>query len=83
MNGFENELPGVHSGDAVGDSHKKLLIVLSNIGYCKDELCHGLYDKYKHIWLRYVSNITSSLSKKTLNSLSFGSLKVANSYLII
>ncbi|ONK55243.1 uncharacterized protein A4U43_UnF5970 [Asparagus officinalis] len=52
MNGFESELPGVHSGGAVGDSHKKLLIVLSNIGYCKDELCHSLYNKYKHIWLR-------------------------------
>jgi len=66
MNGFESELPGVHSGGAVGDSHKKLLIVLSNIGYCKDELCHGLYNKYKHIWLRYVMRITSSIKEDSL-----------------
>ncbi|CAL9193176.1 unnamed protein product [Musa hybrid cultivar] len=38
---------------AASDFHKKLLIVLSNIGYCKDELSHGLYSRYKHIWLQY------------------------------
>ncbi|QCE08004.1 Exocyst complex component EXOC2/Sec5 [Vigna unguiculata] len=38
-----------HGG--VTDPHQKLLIVLSNIGYCKDELSYELYNKYKHIWL--------------------------------
>ncbi|MQL93081.1 hypothetical protein Taro_025719 [Colocasia esculenta] len=50
------------SGRAVSDSHKRLLIVLSNIGYCKDELCNELYKKYKHLWLqsRYDSTLTIS-----------------------
>lgn len=33
-----------------GDLHKKLLVVLSNIGYCKAELSDELYNKYRHIW---------------------------------
>lgn len=48
---YEGELHGFHSGGAVADSHKRLLIVLSNIGYCKDELAGGLYTKYMHIWM--------------------------------
>ncbi|KAJ6817742.1 exocyst complex component SEC5A-like [Iris pallida] len=52
LHGVARELPGVHSGGSVADSHKKLLIVLSNIGYCKKELSDGLYNKYKHIWLQ-------------------------------
>ncbi|KAL6129593.1 hypothetical protein ACLB2K_072943 [Fragaria x ananassa] len=38
-------------GSVVGP-HQKLLIVLSNIGYCKDELSYELYNNYKHIWLQ-------------------------------
>ncbi|XP_008784153.2 exocyst complex component SEC5A-like isoform X2 [Phoenix dactylifera] len=58
QNGYVDGLDGESSsirvgGDAAADSHRKLLIVLSNIGYCKDELSHSLYDKYKHIWLQY------------------------------
>lgn len=37
---------------SIVDPHQQLLMVLSNIGYCKDELCHELYNKYKHIWSR-------------------------------
>ncbi|XAR49648.1 hypothetical protein NMG60_11032913 [Bertholletia excelsa] len=40
-------LPG-----SVIDPHEQLLMVLSNIGYCKDELSHQLYNKYKHVWLQ-------------------------------
>lgn len=54
-NGVDGELSSLPGGSAV-DSHKKLLIVLSNIGFCKNELSHGLYDKYKHIWLQYRDN---------------------------
>ncbi|KAL0391817.1 UNVERIFIED_CONTAM: Exocyst complex component SEC5B [Sesamum radiatum] len=36
---------------SIVDPHLKLLMVLSNIGYCRDELAHELYGKYKHIWL--------------------------------
>lgn len=42
-----SDLPG-----SVVDPHQRLLIVLSNIGYCKDELASELYNKYKHIWLQ-------------------------------
>ncbi|KAL3634813.1 hypothetical protein CASFOL_021867 [Castilleja foliolosa] len=34
------------------DPHQQLLIVLSNVGYCKDELSYELYRKYKSIWLQ-------------------------------
>ncbi|XAR62472.1 hypothetical protein NMG60_11017230 [Bertholletia excelsa] len=40
-------LPG-----SVTDPHQQLLMVLSNIGYCKDELSTELYNKYQHIWLQ-------------------------------
>ncbi|XP_048499884.1 exocyst complex component SEC5A isoform X2 [Beta vulgaris subsp. vulgaris] len=54
-------LPNGHSDEAlersldlppgsVVDPHQQLLMVLSNVGYCKDELCYELYNKYKHIW---------------------------------
>ncbi|KAK9134469.1 hypothetical protein Syun_013799 [Stephania yunnanensis] len=55
QNGFSRKLDGescgLHPGSIVSDPHQKLLIVLSNIGYCKDELSKEMYNKYKHIWL--------------------------------
>ncbi|RDX77326.1 Exocyst complex component SEC5A [Mucuna pruriens] len=45
----ENAPSDLHGG--VTDPHQQLLIVLSNIGYCKDELSYELYAKYRHIWL--------------------------------
>ncbi|KAK6940026.1 Exocyst complex component EXOC2/Sec5, N-terminal domain [Dillenia turbinata] len=42
-----SDLPG-----SVSDPHQRLLIVLSNIGFCKDELSYELFNKYKHIWLQ-------------------------------
>lgn len=60
----ENTPSDLHGG--VADPHQKLLIVLSNIGYCKDELSYELYNKYKHIWLhsRYFVLILPLLYKK-------------------
>nr|XP_027092705.1 exocyst complex component SEC5A-like [Coffea arabica] len=54
VNGYSSEfqeksfdpLPG-----SVTDAHQQLLMVLSNIGYCKDELARELHVKYKQIWL--------------------------------
>ncbi|KAL4377928.1 hypothetical protein GQ457_02G025680 [Hibiscus cannabinus] len=43
---LSSDLPG-----SIVDPHQRLLIVLSNIGYCKDELSSELYNKYKCIWL--------------------------------
>ncbi|KAH9757553.1 exocyst complex component SEC5A [Citrus sinensis] len=42
-----SDIPG-----SVVDPHQRLLIVISNIGYCKDELSSELYNKYKDIWLQ-------------------------------
>ncbi|PIA41110.1 hypothetical protein AQUCO_02300128v1 [Aquilegia coerulea] len=54
QNGYSEEPEGttcgLHPGSVISDPHQKLLIVLSNIGYCKDELSSELYNKYKHIW---------------------------------
>ncbi|OIW06565.1 hypothetical protein TanjilG_03959 [Lupinus angustifolius] len=52
-NGYAHELEENAPTDLQGgvtDPHQQLLIVLSNIGYCKDELSYELYDKYRHIW---------------------------------
>ncbi|GMP46414.1 hypothetical protein CsSME_00014589 [Camellia sinensis var. sinensis] len=54
-NGYSHELQGSLSDPLPGsvvDPHQQLLLVLSNIGYCKDELSHELYYKYRHIWLQ-------------------------------
>lgn len=50
--GLESDMASNGFGEGAGDTHRKLLIVLSNIGYCKEELSCELYGKYKHIWLR-------------------------------
>ncbi|XP_022143633.1 exocyst complex component SEC5A-like [Momordica charantia] len=54
QNGFSHVLQEKLLSDVPGsivNPHQQLLIVLSNIGYCKDELSCELYSKYKHIWL--------------------------------
>ncbi|KAK9757410.1 hypothetical protein RND81_01G161000 [Saponaria officinalis] len=53
LNGHSYENPESSSDLSPGsviDPHQRLLMVLSNVGYCKDELCYELYNKYKHIW---------------------------------
>lgn len=56
QNGYANGTSRETSDITDGDLHKKLLIVLSNIGYCKAELSDELYSKYRHIWslVRYM-----------------------------
>ncbi|CAK7346787.1 unnamed protein product [Dovyalis caffra] len=49
--GSEEKLSSNLQGIVV-DSHQQLLLVLSNIGYCKDELSYELFNKYKTIWLQ-------------------------------
>ncbi|KAJ1424917.1 Cullin repeat-like-containing domain superfamily [Sesbania bispinosa] len=51
-NGYTHELEENAPSDLqdVTNPHQQLLIVLSNIGYCKDELSLEMYDKYSHIW---------------------------------
>ena len=58
QNGYMNGTSTETSVTADGDLHKKLLVVLSNIGYCKAELSDELYTKYRHIWspVRYLEN---------------------------
>ncbi|KAI9098386.1 hypothetical protein K1719_025011 [Acacia pycnantha] len=53
-NGYSHEFGETVSSDLhgdVSDPHQQFLIVLSNIGYCKDELSYELYGKYEHVWL--------------------------------
>ncbi|XP_061971232.1 exocyst complex component SEC5A-like isoform X1 [Populus nigra] len=53
QNGYSHESEEKSSSDLEGsivDSHQQLLLVLSNIGYCKDELSYELFNKYKMIW---------------------------------
>lgn len=52
QNGYSNELEENSSTDLPGSAHQRLLIVLSNIGYCKDELSYELNNKYRQIWLQ-------------------------------
>ncbi|KAI3752527.1 hypothetical protein L2E82_24561 [Cichorium intybus] len=53
QNGYEYEensfdpLPG-----SITNPHQKLLMVLSNLGFCKDDLSREMHDKYKHIWMQ-------------------------------
>ncbi|XP_010537274.1 PREDICTED: exocyst complex component SEC5A isoform X2 [Tarenaya hassleriana] len=56
QNGFSgdyNEDPSANSPEGVADPHRQLLMVLSNIGYCKDELAPELYNKFKRTWLQF------------------------------
>ncbi|VAH47740.1 exocyst complex component SEC5B-like [Triticum dicoccoides] len=50
QNGYMNGTDRESSASMDGGLHKKLLVVLSNIGYCKAELSDQLYNKYRHIW---------------------------------
>lgn len=55
QNGYSHELEKDLSSDLPGslaDPHQRLLIVLSNIGYCKDELSSEMYNKYNCVWLQ-------------------------------
>ncbi|OEL19046.1 Exocyst complex component SEC5A [Dichanthelium oligosanthes] len=64
-----------------GDLHKKLLVVLSNIGYCKAELSDELYTRYRHIWSPVRNNDERSSDMRDLMT-SFSALeeKVLDQY---
>lgn len=54
QNGYADDFPETTADPLPGsitDPHQQLLMVLSNIGYCKDELARELFNRYKHIWL--------------------------------
>ncbi|KAB5568487.1 hypothetical protein DKX38_002280 [Salix brachista] len=55
QNGYSHESEEKSSSNLQGsavDSHQQLLLVLSNVGFCKDELSYELFNKYKTIWLQ-------------------------------
>ncbi|ESQ27435.1 hypothetical protein EUTSA_v10018046mg [Eutrema salsugineum] len=55
-NGYSDdhqEEQSVNTYGSVVDPHRRLLMVLSNIGYCKDELASELYNKFKYTWLQF------------------------------
>ncbi|KAG4397823.1 hypothetical protein GLYMA_10G217200v4 [Glycine max] len=92
-NGYTHELENAPSGlrGGVIDPHQQLLIVLSNIGYCKNELSCELYDKYRHIWqhsrgkdegnsdLEYLVNSFSALEAKVLEQYTFAKANLIRS----
>ncbi|KAK9073222.1 hypothetical protein SSX86_007546 [Deinandra increscens subsp. villosa] len=41
-----------HHPGSITDPHQQLLMVLSNIGFCKDDLFGEMYNKYKHVCLK-------------------------------
>ncbi|KAL7588543.1 hypothetical protein Lser_V15G38145 [Lactuca serriola] len=41
-----------NSFGSINDPHQQLLMVLSNIGFCKDDLSREMYNKYNHVWLQ-------------------------------
>ncbi|XP_076938184.1 exocyst complex component SEC5B-like [Bidens hawaiensis] len=52
QNGYSEEnsfepLPG-----SITNPHQQLLMVLSNLGFCKDDLSREMHHKYKHIWMQ-------------------------------
>ncbi|CAH9067532.1 unnamed protein product [Cuscuta epithymum] len=93
QNKSSDPLPG-----SVTDPHRQLLMVLSNIGYCKDELAREMYNKYKHMWIQTRGKddedtdmqdlITSfsSLEEKVLEHYTYAKtnliIAVANNYLL-
>ncbi|KAH0874607.1 hypothetical protein HID58_071969 [Brassica napus] len=52
----QQEVPSANTYGSVVDPHRRLLMVLSNIGYCKDELASELYNKFKYTWLQSRDN---------------------------
>ncbi|KAG8064457.1 hypothetical protein GUJ93_ZPchr0004g39462 [Zizania palustris] len=71
-NGTDRETAGPGSMD--GHLHRKLLVVLSNIGYCKVELSDELYTKYRHIWSPVRDNDERSADMRDLMT-SFSALE--------
>ncbi|KAK9069654.1 hypothetical protein SSX86_011558 [Deinandra increscens subsp. villosa] len=53
---FQNGYPEENSIDplpgSITNPHQQLLMVLSNLGFCKDDLSHEMHRKYKHIWMQ-------------------------------
>ncbi|KAH9321769.1 hypothetical protein KI387_016408, partial [Taxus chinensis] len=47
---FGDKFTGLQPGIEISNTHQKLLMVLSNIGFCKNELLPELSNKYKIIW---------------------------------
>lgn len=46
----EDHFTGLQAGVEVANPHQKLLMVLSNVGYCKTSLVPDLLQKYQQIW---------------------------------
>ncbi|KAJ0786185.1 putative exocyst complex component EXOC2/Sec5 [Helianthus annuus] len=42
-----------HRHGSITDPQQQLLMVLSNIGFCKDDLFGEMYNKYKHVCLKF------------------------------
>ncbi|KAG0561520.1 hypothetical protein KC19_9G070200 [Ceratodon purpureus] len=80
---WNDRFVGLIAGVEVGSSHQRLLMVLSNVGFCHSTLLPEQTRKYEHVWTyegsdtaskggnmatyEEVSNTLSELEKKVLN----------------
>ncbi|KAK1427186.1 hypothetical protein QVD17_15869 [Tagetes erecta] len=55
-----------HRPGCITDPHQQLLMVLSNIGFCKDDLFGEMYNKYKHACLKYSGGEDDDKDKEEL-----------------
>ncbi|KAJ0566363.1 putative exocyst complex component EXOC2/Sec5 [Helianthus annuus] len=55
-----------HRPGSITDPQQQLLMVLSNIGFCKDDLFGEMYNKYKHVCLKFSAGEDDDKDKEEL-----------------
>ncbi|GLJ54776.1 hypothetical protein SUGI_1176620 [Cryptomeria japonica] len=65
---FSDKFAGLQPGIEITNPHQKLLMVLSNIGFCKNELLPELSNKYKMIWTDSSLNGTNAGTNEDLDA---------------
>lgn len=60
---WQDKFVGLVAGIEVASTHQRLLMVLSNVGFCHSTLLAELNQKYEHVWTYegYVSQTSSAL----------------------
>ncbi|KAM0064308.1 putative cullin repeat-like-containing domain superfamily, exocyst complex component EXOC2/Sec5 [Helianthus debilis subsp. tardiflorus] len=51
-NGYTEENSSEPLPGSITNPHQQLLMVLSNLGFCKDDVSREMHHKYKHIWMQ-------------------------------
>jgi exocyst complex component 2 len=82
---WQDKFVGLVAGIEVASTHQRLLMVLSNVGFCHSTLLAELYRKYEHVWTYEGSDATSkggnmATYEEVSNTLSELESKVLNHY---